>query len=189
MLSKHWGMSVDANFLYGGIQFHTFASYVLPCQMPFCQTAPLLPSVKQEQNVMEYCWEGSAPTPIPPTSASDVVGQHNKLGDITFWSSASLSCAPAPSHLGDPQLDLLQFYWCLPWAQNWAQFSRCSHTAANNVNSLAVTDQCAAVHLYCRGMLHIQVHLSLPWLSSMVFLTAKLKSTLYSWLSPQISSY
>ena len=26
-------------------QFHTFASYVLPCQMIFCQTAPLLPYI------------------------------------------------------------------------------------------------------------------------------------------------
>ena len=42
-------------FLHGGIQFHTFASYTLPCQTPFCQTAPLLPSVPWQQNVMGYC--------------------------------------------------------------------------------------------------------------------------------------
>ena len=35
--------------LYRGIQFHTFASYILPFQTPFCQTAPLLPSVIQQQ--------------------------------------------------------------------------------------------------------------------------------------------
>ena len=52
--------------------------------MPFCQTAPLLLSVTQQQNVMEYWWEGLISTAIPPTSASDVVGQHNKVGDITF---------------------------------------------------------------------------------------------------------
>jgi len=52
--------------------------------MPFCQTAPLLPSVAQQQNVMEYCWEGSASTAISPTSASDVVGQHNKIRGDTF---------------------------------------------------------------------------------------------------------
>ena len=31
-------------FPCGGIRFHTFVSYTLPCQTPFCQTAPLLPS-------------------------------------------------------------------------------------------------------------------------------------------------
>jgi len=35
---------------------------MLPCQMPFCQTAPLLPFVTWQQNVMEYCQEGSAST-------------------------------------------------------------------------------------------------------------------------------
>ena len=32
-------------FPHGGIQWQTFTSYALPHQMPFCQTAPLLPSV------------------------------------------------------------------------------------------------------------------------------------------------
>ena len=68
-------MSVGAIFfLHGEIQFHIFASYALPCQTPFRQTAPLLPSVTQQQNLTE-CWlDGSAPTAIPPTSASDVMG-------------------------------------------------------------------------------------------------------------------
>ena len=42
-------------FLHGGIQGHAFVSYTLPHQIPFCQTAPLLPSVTQ-QHVMEY-WQ------------------------------------------------------------------------------------------------------------------------------------
>jgi len=33
---------------------------------------------------MGYWWEGSLSTAIPPTSASDIVGQHNKTGGITF---------------------------------------------------------------------------------------------------------
>jgi len=37
------------------IQFRTFASYMLPCQMPFCHSAPLLTSVTWQQNVIEYC--------------------------------------------------------------------------------------------------------------------------------------
>jgi len=45
----------------------------LPCQMPLCQTAPLLPSVTQQQIVMEYWIEGSISTVIPPTSTSDII--------------------------------------------------------------------------------------------------------------------
>ena len=48
------------------------------------QTAPLLPSVAQQQNGMEYWWEGYTSTVIPPTSNSDNVGQCNKTGCITF---------------------------------------------------------------------------------------------------------
>ena len=40
----------------GGIQWHTFASYALPCQTPFCHAAPLLPSLTQQQHVMKY-WQ------------------------------------------------------------------------------------------------------------------------------------
>ena len=45
-----------------GIQWHTFASYALPCQTTFCQTAPLLPAVTQQQNIMEHWQEGSIST-------------------------------------------------------------------------------------------------------------------------------
>ena len=45
---------------------------------------PLLPSVAQQQNVTEYQQEGSPCAAVPPTSASDVVGQHNKIGGVTF---------------------------------------------------------------------------------------------------------
>jgi len=34
--------------------------------------------------VTENRWGGSASTAIPLTSASDVMGQHNKIGGITF---------------------------------------------------------------------------------------------------------
>ena len=77
-------MSVCAIFLHGGIQLHTFA---LPCQMlrvPLCLTAPLLLSVAQQQNATGYWWGGSDSTAIPPTSAPNAVGQHNKIGGITF---------------------------------------------------------------------------------------------------------
>jgi len=71
-------------FLHGGNQWRIFVLYVLPCQMPFCQTAHLLPSAVKQQNVIDYWWEGSASAFIPPTSDSDVVGQRNIVGGITF---------------------------------------------------------------------------------------------------------
>jgi len=52
--------------------------------MPFYETAPLLPSVAWQQNVMGYWWEGSPPTAIPLTTVFDVMGQCNKIGGITF---------------------------------------------------------------------------------------------------------
>jgi len=73
-------------FLHAGIRFHIFVSYALPCQMSFCQTAPLLPSVAancRQQNVAAYWWEHSTPTAIPPPSASGVMG-HNKIGGVCF---------------------------------------------------------------------------------------------------------
>jgi len=45
--------------------------------MPFYQNASLLPSVTQQQNGTEYWWEGSTFNTIPPTLASDVMGQQN----------------------------------------------------------------------------------------------------------------
>jgi len=40
--------------------------------------------VTQQHNVVEYWWEGSTSTAIPPKSASDVMGQQNTIGGITF---------------------------------------------------------------------------------------------------------
>jgi len=59
--------------------------------MPFCQAAPLLPSVTRRQNGMEYWWEGSASIAVPPTSAYDIVGQQNNIGGITFGAAFVLS--------------------------------------------------------------------------------------------------
>ena len=82
-------------FSHRGIQCHTFAWYALPCQMPLCQTAPLQPSVMQHQHVMEYWWEGSASTAIPPTSASEDIGWCYKTEGITFEAAfVHLKCLP-----------------------------------------------------------------------------------------------
>jgi len=79
--------AVSPFFPCGGIQCHTFASHAFPCQTSFHQTAPLLPSVTQQQNGMEYWWEGSASTAIPPTSTNDNVDQNQKNMRHYFCSS------------------------------------------------------------------------------------------------------
>jgi len=38
-------------------------------------------------NAMEDWWDSSTSTAIPPTSASDVVGHHQKTGGISFGAS------------------------------------------------------------------------------------------------------
>ena len=68
----------------GGIQWNIFASSALPCKTPFCQTVPLLPSVTQQQSVIEYWWEGSISTGMSPTSALEIMGQQNKTRDVIF---------------------------------------------------------------------------------------------------------
>ena len=76
-------------FLHSGILFHTFDSYTILCQSPFCQIAPLLPFAPWQQNVTEYWQEGSASTSIPP-SASDFVGQNNKKNEALLSSKPSI---------------------------------------------------------------------------------------------------
>jgi len=76
-------MSVGAIFSSQRNSVPHFASYALPLQTSFCQTAPLLPSVTQQQHVMEYWWEGSISTATLPISTSDIMGQKNKIGGIT----------------------------------------------------------------------------------------------------------
>lgn len=74
-------------------RWHTFASCALSRQIPFCQTAPLLPPVPWHKHVMKYWWETSTSTAIALTSASDTVGKRNKTAGTavraaliqTFW--------------------------------------------------------------------------------------------------------
>ena len=70
-----WRNSLSS--VQSGIQF---ASYALPCQMPFCQTAPLLSSVAWKQDGV-LVGRSDCKAPI---SVSEVVGQHNKIGGIIF---------------------------------------------------------------------------------------------------------
>jgi len=92
----HWVLF----FPHGGIQSHTFASHTFPCQIPLCQTASLLPPVTWQQNTMEYWWEGSTSTTIPPTSASDIMSQPNKIGAITFRAHIRFSHSSSKTFIG-----------------------------------------------------------------------------------------
>jgi len=65
-------------FLHRGIQWHTFASSTLLCQMLFCQTAPLLPSVTWPS--IEHWWEGSTSAATPAyTSIAYIAGYQHKI--------------------------------------------------------------------------------------------------------------
>jgi len=81
-------------FPRGRIQWHPFASCILPCQTPFCQIAPLLLCVIWQQNVMK-CWqEGWTSTATSPTYTSDVMGQHNKMGGSPYiWGMSQNTCS------------------------------------------------------------------------------------------------
>lgn len=49
-------------------------------------------------NVIEYWWEGSAPTAVPPpTPPFDILDQHNTLGGITI--RAALAVVREETHL------------------------------------------------------------------------------------------
>lgn len=63
------------------------ASYAFPRQMSFYHTAPLPLCVTWQQNLTEYCQEDSTCAAIQPISASNVMSQHNKTGDIAFGSA------------------------------------------------------------------------------------------------------
>ena len=75
---------MGATFTHVGIKFPIIPSNKLLCQARFCESAPRLPSVVQQQNEMEYWWEGSTSTAVQPPSASDAMGQHNKIGGTNF---------------------------------------------------------------------------------------------------------
>jgi len=58
--------------------------------MPFCQTAPLLPSVAKQLDVAEYWWEDSASAAMAPAPTSDTVSQYRKIESITFEAALML---------------------------------------------------------------------------------------------------
>jgi hypothetical protein len=87
-------MSLGAIFSAWRNTITHFDSYALPHQTPFCQTAPLLSSVAWQHNLTEYWQEVSTSTAVSPTSTSDFVGQHNKIGGINFGANLRLTFIP-----------------------------------------------------------------------------------------------
>jgi hypothetical protein len=49
--------------------------------LPDCSSAAIF---RMATKLANYWREGSTFTAIPPASASNIVGQYNKIGDITF---------------------------------------------------------------------------------------------------------
>ena len=45
-----------------------------------------------QESIMEYWLESSTSPAIPPTSASGIMGQHNKIGGIIFRAPLILAC-------------------------------------------------------------------------------------------------
>ena len=80
-------------FSCGGIQWCTFASYALLYQIPFCQTAPLLPSVMWQQNITVFAgrfnlyWHNT-----------NIMGWH-KIRRITFRAALILLVLRADSYI------------------------------------------------------------------------------------------
>ena len=91
-------------------------------QIPLCQTAPLLPSVTWQQNTMEYWWEGSTSTAIPPPSSSDAMGQQNEIRSITFRAVLIISSFSLQSGI----VNLFHFFPQFLFAQSISEIILCS---------------------------------------------------------------
>ena len=123
-LHKHSARVYERHFFpHGGTQWHTIISNALPFQLPFCQPAPLLWSLTQHQHVTEYWQKGSTPTAIPP-SVSDIMGQQNKIEDITFgtdlikrntWPREAIEFLEAIGALASPEIRKVAFHSNLQW--------------------------------------------------------------------------
>lgn len=71
-------------FLHRGIHWYICDLYALPCSTWLYQTASLLPYVTWQPNILEYWWEGTTSTAVQPTSDTDIVGHHDRIGGIAF---------------------------------------------------------------------------------------------------------
>jgi len=74
-------------FPHGGIQWHTFVPYTPPCQMPFCQTAPLLPPSHRLQPIP--CEAGSCCRCSNPHHWSVALFLHENISQKSQWENLS----------------------------------------------------------------------------------------------------
>jgi len=88
IFSKHQWMSVGTFFFCMEESNSTPKLHTYSKSDPICNTAPLLPSDIQQQNVMGYWEEGSTSTTIPRTSASQVVGKKKKERERHYFQSS-----------------------------------------------------------------------------------------------------
>ena len=79
-------------------KWKVITSYTFPCQALFYYSAPLLPSVTQQQSITEYWWERSTATAVPPKSASDVMHQNHKTRGITNTTVFRIQGTPCKWH-------------------------------------------------------------------------------------------
>jgi hypothetical protein len=63
---------------------NTSALYMLPWSDAFCQTTPLVLSVAWQQNLQTIDGKVQPLLPYHQHPPVNVVGQHNKIGSITF---------------------------------------------------------------------------------------------------------
>ena len=81
-----------------------------------------------EQNVAGYWWEDSVSTVIPPTSASDVVAQDNKIEGITFGASFAVEMQDVqPTPLPWQRVEDFSALWPFLLSSITATVSRMQH--------------------------------------------------------------
>jgi len=66
-----------------GLQKHSASLHQYQQVQFFSHGTNVAPNVTEYYS-LEYWWEGSASAALPPTSTSDVMGQHHNIGGITF---------------------------------------------------------------------------------------------------------
>jgi len=114
---SQWGQF----FQHGGILWHTFASYALLWQTPFCQTAALLTSVSQQQTATEYWREGS--------TLSWFYDLRSVFHIVTMCSALEVTevilRVPPPHHGASPT----------HWAEQWQASTAIPPTPASNIIS------------------------------------------------------
>ena len=87
VFSMHQRISTGAPFYVWSVCFpHTSMSHAILSNWPSAATC------RTATNITHHGREGSTSTAAPPPSASDVMGQHNKMGGITSGAALVVRC-------------------------------------------------------------------------------------------------